>query len=253
VVPVPVDQEGIRVDVGIAIAPAASLAYVTPSNQYPLGMSMSLQRRLELLRWASGAGSWILEDDYDAEFQHEGRPLPALQGLDEQQRILYVGTFSQTLFPALRIGYLIVPPDLVESFSAAQALMDESPNPIDQAVLAKFIEDGHYSRHLQRMQRLYRERRDGLLELAHRELHPWLRLSPSETGLHLVGHFTGEVDDVQVAVKAREKGVEVSPLSPLYLGRPSQCGLLFGFACADIPSFRTAISQLQRVLTKLCA
>ncbi len=253
VIPVPVDEEGLRVDAGMESAPGATLAYVTPSHQFPLGMSMTLQRRIDLLRWAGTAGSWILEDDYDSEFQYAGRPLPALQGLDEHHRVIYVATFSKTLFPALRMGYLIVPPDLVEAFSAARVLIDQQPSPIDQAVLAKFIEEGYFSRHVQRMQRLYRERRDALLDLAARELHPWLRLSPSETGLHLVGHLPPGVDDVQVAIQARECGVDVTPLSFFYSGPSFQRGLLFGFACGDVASFRPAISQIQRVLTRLCA
>jgi GntR family transcriptional regulator/MocR family aminotransferase len=253
VVAVPVDVEGLQVDAGIEAAPSATLAYVTPSHQFPLGMSMTLPRRMELLRWANTRGSWVLEDDYDAEFQYEGRPLPALQGLDEHHRVVYVGTFSKTVFPALRMGYLVVPPDMVEAFSAARQLSDQQASPIDQAVLARFIEEGYFSRHVQRMQRIYRERRDALLELLDRELHDWLHLSTAETGLHLVAHLPPDVDDVQVAKQARERGVDVTPLSFFYSGPALQRGLLFGFACGDIASFIPAISQIQRVLTRLCA
>jgi GntR family transcriptional regulator/MocR family aminotransferase len=156
--PIPVDGEGLDVAAGEVSSPAARLVYVTPSHQYPFGVTMSLPRRLALLKWASQAGAWVIEDDYDSEYRYAGRPLAALQGLDSEGRVIYLGTFSKVLFPALRLGYMVVPPDLVDAFMAARALSDRHCPVLDQAALADFIGDGHFARHIRRMRALYAER-----------------------------------------------------------------------------------------------
>ena len=168
IVPVPVDAEGLDVARGARRAGDARLAYVTPSHQYPLGVPMSLPRRLALLRWARAARAWVIEDDYDSEFRYGARPIPCLHGLDVDGRVIYVGSFSKTLFPALRLGFLIVPPDLRERLVAARAAADQHPPTLDQAVLADFILEGHFARHLRRMRMAYRERLEALIAAAER-------------------------------------------------------------------------------------
>src|SRR5262249_16625529 len=157
-IPVPVDDEGVSVAAGGRLSPAARLAYVTPSHQYPTGVAMSLARRLSLLEWAARAGAWIIEDDYDSEYRYSGRPLPALQGLDKEGRVIYIGTFSKVLFPALRIGYLVAPPDLVTAFTTARGVLSRFTPSVEQAVIADFINEGHFARHIRKMRTLYCER-----------------------------------------------------------------------------------------------
>ena len=154
-VPVPVDGDGLDVARGLRAAPDARLAYVTPSHQYPLGVTMSLARRLALLEWAHARRAWIVEDDYDSEYRYTGRPLASLQGLDRHGRVIYVGTFSKVLFPALRLGYVVVPPALVDAFAAARGLVDRHPPSVTQAVLAEFIAEGSFARHVRRMRMRY--------------------------------------------------------------------------------------------------
>ena len=163
-VPVPVDGEGLDVRAGLAAAGQARLAYVSPSHQFPLGVTMSLPRRLALLEWAARTGAWVLEDDYDSEYRYAGRPLAALQGLDHARRVIYVGTFSEVLFPALRLGYMVVPRELADRFVTARALADRHSPLIEQAVLADFMAEGHFARHIRRMRLRYRENLAVLVE-----------------------------------------------------------------------------------------
>ncbi len=199
--PVPVDAEGLDVRRGARAAPGARLVYVTPSHQYPLGVTMSLNRRLALLEWASASGAWILEDDYDSEYRYAGRPLAALQGLDTAGRVIYVGTFSKVLFPALRLGYLVVPPELVDAFVAARALADRHSPSVTQAALADFIDGGHFARHVRRTRALYAERQAALVRAAQRTLGGLLEVAPAEAGMHLMGWLPVGVDD-RVAARA---------------------------------------------------
>jgi GntR family transcriptional regulator/MocR family aminotransferase len=158
-VPVPVDDQGLDVAAGIARCPRARAAYVTPSHQYPLGMAMTASRRLQLLEWAQRNGSWIIEDDYDSEYRYGSLPIASLQGLDRDSRVIYVGTFSKVLFPALRLGYIVIPVDLIRRFSAVREAMDIFPPTLNQAILADFIAEGHFARHIRRMRQIYGERR----------------------------------------------------------------------------------------------
>ncbi len=160
--------------------------HVTPSHQYPLGVTMSAPRRLQLLEWARRSGAWVLEDDYDSEYRYESLPVSALQGLDRDSRVVYIGTFSKVLFPALRVGYLVVPKDLVRRFAAVRETMDIFPATFNQAVLADFIEEGHFARHLRRMRQLYRERRTVLAKSLRDELGGVLRVLGDQAGVHLV-------------------------------------------------------------------
>ncbi len=248
-VPVPVDGDGLDVATGIARAPEARLAYVTPSHQFPLGPTLGLARRLELLAWADRAGAWIVEDDYDSEYRFAGRPLAALQGLDTAGRVIYLGTFSKVLAPALRLGYLVVPPDLVEAFVAVRALTDRHTPTLDQAVLADFIVEGHFARHLRRVRDLAAERQAALVSAAHDYLAGLVEVTPQLAGLHLVGRLPAGGSDRIAARRAAAAGIVVPPLSACYLGPAPQHGLLLGYASATPAALRDGVRTLAAALT----
>ncbi len=232
ILPVRVDAEGLDVEAGVRGAGDARLVYVTPSHQYPLGVPMSLPRRLALLKWATRARAWVLEDDYDSEFRYGARPIPCLHGLDVDGRVIYVGSFSKTLFPALRLGFVIVPSDLQGRLVAARAAADQHPPVLDQTVLADFIVEGHFARHLRRMRARYRERLEAVAAAAKRFCQGALRLRAVQTGLHVVADLEG-ADAVRVFREAAARGVEVTPLSTYYARRERAAnGLVLGFAAA---------------------
>jgi GntR family transcriptional regulator/MocR family aminotransferase len=244
IVPVRVDDEGLDVAEGARRAGEARLAYVTPSHQYPLGVPMSLPRRLALLKWARTARAWVIEDDYDSEFRHGARPLPCLHGLDVDGRVIYVGSFSKTLFPALRLGFLIVPPDLQPPLAAARAAADQHPPTLDQAVLADFIAEGHFARHLRRMRAVYRERLQALAAAAERYCGGVLRVRPVRTGLHALADLDG-VDAARVSVEAATRGVEATPVSAYLAGRGrSLNGLVLGFGAVRPEASRRGMERL---------
>jgi GntR family transcriptional regulator/MocR family aminotransferase len=247
-VPIAVDQEGLSVSQAIARCPAARAAYITPSHQYPLGVTMSLSRRLALLEWARRAGAWILEDDYDSEYRYSGRPLPALQGLDADNRTVYLGTLSKTLFPSLRLGYLVVPPDLVAAFSAAKALADRHAPSVEQAVLADFILEGHFARHVRRTRVLYAERQAAFLAAAAHELGGLLEIAPAEAGMHLVGHLPAALDDTVASRVAAAHGVDAPALSGYALGPERYSGLVLGYAAFSHSEIAHGVRQLARAL-----
>ena len=247
-VPVPVDAEGLDVEAGVARGAGARLACVTPSHQYPLGATMSLARRLELLRWAGRSGAWIVEDDYDSEYRYSGRPLEALQGLDTEGRVVYVGTFSKVLYPSLRLGYLVVPPDLVDAFTAARELSDRQPPGVEQAVLADFIAEGHFARHLRRTRALYAERQATLVEEADLRLSGRLDVAPAEAGMHLVGWLPPGEDDRKISERAAKRGVE-APAVSLYGAPPhGGGGLLLGYAAVGHAGIREGVRRLAGAL-----
>ncbi|MEU7815674.1 PLP-dependent aminotransferase family protein [Pseudonocardia sp. NPDC049154] len=248
IIPVPVDENGLDVTAGQALEPNARLAAVTPSHQFPLGHTMSLERRLALIDWAGRNDSWIVEDDYDAEFRYLGRPHAALMAIDSHQRVIYVGTFSKVLFPSLRLGYVIAPPDLVDGFLAAHLSTDMHAHVIDQAVVADFIEQGHFARHLRRMRVLHRERQQQLVRLAE-PLSENLRLAPSDGGLHLVGWLADHRDDRAVAKATLRQGVHVWPLSTHYLRSEAKPAILLGYAGTTAEDMRRGIATLSAVLS----
>jgi len=247
-VPVAVDAQGIDVGAGRRQSALARMACVSPSHQFPLGVTMSLARRLELIEWAREADAFILEDDYDSEYRYAGRPLAALQGLDADGRVIYVGTMSKVMFPALRLGYMVVPEHLVAPFAAIRRLTDTHPSTLVQPALAAFIEDGSLAAHIRRMRGLYAERQALLLAAAARHLGGRLTLGPAEAGMHLVGHLPGEADDAAIAARARALGVEVTPLSALYQGRPDRRGLLLGYAGLTAGEIEAGMKLLARAL-----
>ena len=211
---------------------------------------MSLSRRLALLDWASRQNAWIVEDDYDSEYRYGGRPLEALQGLDTGGRVIYVGTFSKVLFPSLRLGYLVVPPDLAEPFTAARELTDRHSPLIEQAVLARFISEGHFTRHIRRMRKLYAERQATLVEAADRDLPGLLDIRPAEAGLHLVGRLPEGADDLEASRYAKAEGVEAPALSLYGVGPQTRRGLLLGYAAVTEPDIRTGVCRLAKALRR---
>ncbi|MFI7151637.1 PLP-dependent aminotransferase family protein [Nonomuraea sp. NPDC050022] len=248
-VPVPVDADGLDIDAGNARAPHARIAYVTPSHQFPLGVTMSLHRRLALLDWARTAGTYVLEDDYDSEYRYIGDPLPSLQGLDGAGRVVYVGSFSKVLFPALRIGYLIVPDELVDAFTAGQRFAAAHVPVLEQAALTDFIADGHFARHVRRMRALYAERGAALVRAARQELDGVLSVTPADAGLHVVGWLPEDIDDREAAFRAAAYGVDVQPLSAHAQEPAKRPGLLLGHAATPEPHIVTAIHRLAASLT----
>jgi GntR family transcriptional regulator/MocR family aminotransferase len=214
---------------------------------------MSLHRRLALLEWASRSGAWILEDDYDSEYRYAGRPLAALQGLDTAGRVIYAGTFSKVLFPALRLGYLVVPPDLVDAFVAARALADRHSPSVTQAVLADFIDAGHFARHVRRTRALYAERQAALVHAVGRTLAGLVEVTPAEAGMHLLGWLPDGVDDREASRAALDHEVDAPPLSG-FRARPARPGerggLLLGYAAYAPHEIDDAC---QRLAAALCA
>lgn len=253
-VPVPVDAEGLDVAAGIRLAPRAGAIYVTPSHQYPLGVTMSASRRLQLLDWARESGAWILEDDYDSEYRFQGLPIAALQGLDRDDRVLYIGTFSKVLFPALRLGYLVIPPDLVPRFTAVRAAMDDFPAALAQAVVQDFILEGHFARHLRRMRALYRERRDSLVAALATELDSAVQVLHDQAGMHLVAALPRRECDREIALEAAARGLWAMPLSTCYLNAaPPLSGLVLGYGATGSAEIQEGVRKLRDVLADLPA
>ena len=247
VVPVPVDHDGMIVQQGIRAAPDARLAFVTPARQLPLGVTMSLTRRLELIEWARGAGAWILEDDYDSEFRYAGRPLAALQGLDPDGSVIYIGTFSKVMFPSLRLGYVVMPPALADAFGAMNQFASYSSPYLEQAVLADFMTDGHFERHIRRTRAMYRDRQALLVERVKTELAGRLSVTASDAGMTLIGWLPSGANDVAVANAARARNVDVVPLSA-FATRPISPGLLLGYAGVREDDIRDGVTSLARAL-----
>jgi GntR family transcriptional regulator / MocR family aminotransferase len=249
-VSVPVDDEGFDHKRALNMAKAAKLAYITPSRQFPLGMTMSLRRRLNLLEWANENEAWIIEDDYDSEFRYSGRPLASLQGLDQHDRVIYVGTFSKTVFPGLRLGCTVVPPDLVDVFAAARALIDQHGPLLNQVVLAAFISEGHFERHVRRMRTVYRERQGFLMHEIDRHLKGVLEVPKTDSGMHAVGWLPKEMDDQLVSHHAQELGLRVAPVSNYSVNRLTRSGLLLGYTAFNERQIKDSVKKLERVLAE---
>jgi GntR family transcriptional regulator / MocR family aminotransferase len=249
IVPVPVDTEGLDVAAGIQRSRTARAALVAPSHQFPLGVTMSASRRLQLLNWARQADSWIIEDDYDSEYRYESKPVASLQGLDDSSRVIYIGTFSKVLFPALRVGYLVIPADLVDHFLAMRHAMDVSPPQLSQAVLADFIAEGHFSRHIRKMRALYGERRGILVESLERDLDSRLRVIGNMAGMHLAVTLPKGCEDREIAQRAAEQSLWLWPLSPAYIAKPAQPGFILGFGSTSAPDIPGAVRHLRKLIS----
>lgn len=248
IVAVPVDSDGLDVAAGQRGSPGVRLAYVTPAHQFPLGVTMSLERRLLLLKWARGSGARIIEDDYDSEFRFHGRPIPSLQGLDRFDSVIYTGTFNKVLFPALRLAYVVLPPDLVDPFLALRTTADRYPPGISQAVLCDFIVEGHFGRHLRRMRQLYAERLGLLQEDARRYLGGIVDLPPIQAGLNTPAHLVNGLSSAEAQARAEARGVETMALDEFVLKRRDLRGLLLGFAAFDAREIRRGVLALAEAL-----
>ncbi|MFZ0047763.1 MAG: PLP-dependent aminotransferase family protein, partial [Streptosporangiaceae bacterium] len=246
---VPLDEEGLKLRE--SNLRGARLVYVTPGHQFPLGITMSLARRLQLLEFARKSGALILEDDYDSEFRYAGRPVPALQGLDRHGVVLLTGSFSKVLFPSLRLGYLVVPTDLVDRVSATLSITRRHAPLMEQAVLSDFITAGHFGRHLRRMRQIYAERLSVLLDAAQQNLTGLLEISEIEAGLQTVGWLQRGINAESAAATAAERNVEVTPLSIYSQGNVASTGLQLGFAAIDPKEIRRGVQDLAIALEQV--
>ena len=248
---IPVDQSGIRVDalpearadVEDEAADVARLLIVTPSHQYPTGVTLSLERRMALIEWARRAGVTLVEDDYDGDLRLEGQPLEALRGLDERDEVIYLGTFAKALYPAARLSFAVLPRWLVEPVARARAASDRHPAWRDALAIARFIEAGELERHLARMRRVYRARRDALVAALRAELGDALWIGPAEAGIHLLATLPDGIDDVALVERARTKGLAIAALSPHYQARP-RSGMLLGFGAQNEERLAEGVRRL---------
>lgn len=247
---VPVDGDGFSPELAARLCPQARLAFVTPSHQFPTGATMPLARRLALLDWAARRGLWVVEDDYDSDFHHAGPATAALQGLDCAGRTLYLGTFSKSMFPGLRLGWLVLPPALLPAFVAARRIADMAPAALTQAAMAAFMREGLFSAHLRRMRALYAERRRHLLEAASRILDPRLTVTAGEAGLHAILWLPPGLDDVTAAEAATAKGLGCTPLS-FHRVTKGPAGLILGYGNLAMESLETALHTLHSALSPL--
>jgi GntR family transcriptional regulator/MocR family aminotransferase len=251
VIPVAVDKEGIDVAALARLDAPVSLVHVTPSHQYPLGMSMGLARRLELLRWAARANAWIIEDDYDSEFRWASRPVGSLQGMDSENRVIYLGTFSKVIFPALRLGYMVLPRQLVDTFLRVRTALDILSPTLSQLAVNDFLRDGQFARHLRRMRAVYMGRRDALLEAIQQDAADVLTVGNTDAGLHVVAFLRDGIDDHDVVRRGASLGIHPSPLSSCYMGPRARAGLLMGFGSSDEPVLQNAVRTLAGVIRDL--
>ena len=243
-----VDAEGLDVADGARRCPRARAVYVTPSHQFPLGVTMTMRRRLALLDWARRNRAWIIEDDYDSEFRYGGPPLTALQGMDGAGRVAYVGTFSKILFPGLRAGYLVAPEPLLERIVEVRARSDRYPPILTEAPLAALLNEGHFAAHLRRMRRRVQAGRDALVAMLAEEARGRLEYRAPDQGLHLVARLPAPRQDKIIAEAARAAGIGARALSPMYLGRVREQGLVLGFSGFDPSVIRSAAHRLCALL-----
>jgi len=260
----PVDEEGLDFEAAASSASSRGrargrvrvatqwsnpkLVYVTPGHQFPLGMTMSLRRRLALLEWARKSGVVIFEDDYDSEYRYSGRPVPALQGLDRAGVVIFGGSFSAVMFPGLRLGYLVVPEEMVDIFAAAQAVSTHHPALLGQAVLCDFIREGHFARHIRRMREVYAERLGVLLKAAARELAGVLEISNAEAGLQTIGLLRGSYSGDRLVKEAAKRNVELKSLSRYYSREKARNGIVMGFAAVEPKELRRGVEVVAEVL-----
>jgi len=244
---VPVDGEGLRVD---RLPADARVAYVTPSHQFPLGVTLSLARRKALLGWAAQRNAIVIEDDYDSEFRFGERPLESLQGLDQRGSVAYLGTFSKLLFPALRLGYVVLPRRLREAFLRAKWLTDRHTASFEQEIMAAFMAQGHFGRYMRRMQRVYEERQNVLMEALQRGLGPTLDVLPAKAGLHVSAWLPAGFDVEELIRRAHEAGVGLYSIAPFFSGRPRP-GLIFGYGACSTADIAEGVRRIRGIIASM--
>ena len=249
IVPVPVDDEGINVSAAMDLLPKARAAFVTPSHQYPLGVTMSASRRARLLAWARDNGAWVVEDDYDGAYRYDTASVASLQGIDSDARVIYMGTFSRVIFPSIRVSYLVIPPDLMERFVAVRLSLGIFPSCLFQEVLTDFIRTGRFARHIRRMRTLYKERRTALVESLQNTCRDLLEIHGAGAGMHLAVTLPSGFNDTEVARQAAKVGLCLWPLSPCYMDKPHH-GFVLGFAATPADQMAGAVHQLWRLLQR---
>jgi GntR family transcriptional regulator/MocR family aminotransferase len=249
-IPVPVDQDGIDVVHGQARAPTARMAYVTPSHHYPLGVLMSAARRMRLLEWAERQGSWIVEDDYDSEYRYGARPIMSLHGLDHAARVIYLGTFSKVLYPALRIGYIVIPSDLLPVFRAIRTGADIFPPTLLQAALSDFIARGYLLRHIKKMRALYGARRRTLVDQISANLGNEAEIIGIEAGMDLAVLLNSEVNDQVVSRAAARSGLAVMPISKCSIQLNQKPGLILGYSNCNEAEIKRGVELLAEILRR---
>ncbi|TDF82648.1 PLP-dependent aminotransferase family protein [Pseudomonas sp. H9] len=250
VLPIDVDGAGLRTDVLLADRSGAQCVYVTPSHQYPTGVTLSLERRLALIAWAAQKRKWIIEDDYDSEFHYEGQPTACVQGLDTYHRTLYVGTFSKTLYPGLRMGYMVLPPELVKPFTYARSVMDGHTPQTLQLTLARFMDDGHYNAHVRAMRKLYAERRAVLLDAIGTHLNGIVTALHPPGGLQIPCLLHAGWSEADTLKQAASVGIQLSGLSRLYAGEAKQEGWLLGYSSLTAHEIESAVRRLAKALAQ---
>jgi len=243
-----VDGEGLDVAAGMSLCRTARAAFVTPSHHYPLGATMSAARRLQLLEWAHRNNAWIVEDDYDSEYRYESMPVASLQGLDPGLRVIYIGTFSKTLFPSLRLGYIVIPPALVARFLAVRRANDLFPSRLYQAALADFIEAGHFTRHVRKTRQLYAERRNALAQALRKEFGSEIEILGAEAGMHLVVTIQPGHSDQKIAARAAQDGLWLWPLSTAYTGSSARQGFILGFGGTKAADMLHQVRRLRKAI-----
>ena len=248
VVPVPVDEHGMCVADGEQLAPEVRVIHVTPTHQFPLGVTMPFRRRAELLAAARKVDAWILEDDYDSEFRYTGSPLASLQGIDADGRVLYLGSFSKSMFAGLRLAYVVVPMDLIDPFRAARLAAGGPPPVLEQAALAAFMKEGHYTRHLRRSRKIHAERQACLVRAVRQHLTGVIHVEPDQTGMHLVGWIQNGMTEIEVCRRAGEMGIVLSPLSAYEVNAGKAQGVLMGFSAVGERTLTQAVKNLQVAL-----
>jgi GntR family transcriptional regulator/MocR family aminotransferase len=247
-VSVPVDENGLNVALGIERCPKARAAIITPSHQFPLGFTMSAQRRLQLLNWAAATGSWIIEDDYDSEYRYDCSPIASLQGLDVNERVLYVGTFSKVLFPSLRLGYIVIPHDLVDRFVTIRHAIGVASPSLYQEVLADFIVEGHFARHIRRMRTHYKARRDLLVANIEEQFGSLATVVGSPAGMYLTMTLPKGANDRSIARQAARENLWVWPLSTTYLDERVLPGFILGFGSTSARDLPKAVRRLRNLV-----
>jgi GntR family transcriptional regulator/MocR family aminotransferase len=247
--PMPVDQEGMEVSQAIRKYPGARAAFVTPSHQFPMGSTMSAARRLLLLNWAQRCGGWVIEDDYDSEYRFDAQPIASLQGLDANARVIYIGTFSKVLLPSLRIGYIVIPPDLVERFTAVRFAMDIYPAYLLQEVLADFMAFGHFGRHIRKMRQIYSRRRSALVESIQTLFGDTLEIHGAAAGMHVTVTLPSGFDDREIAACAARERLWLWPLSPCYVGKERKQGFVLGYGSTPESQIQAAVKRFYSIVS----